>query len=151
MHINLRRADLTDATVLAHILISSRQVFLPYAPLKHSAAAMQTWVAETLLPSGGCTVAMVAGKVVGVLATSHDGQVHWIDQLYLDPAYVGKGIGRQLLQHALEQVSCPVRLYTFQQNTTARRFYESHGFIALEFGDGSGNEEKCPDVLYELR
>jgi hypothetical protein len=27
-------------------------------------------------------------------------------------------------------------------------FYERHGFMAIEFTDGSGNEEKEPDVLY---
>ena len=29
------------------------------------------------------------------------------------------------------------------------RFYERHDFRILELGDGSGNEEGCPDVLYE--
>jgi hypothetical protein len=29
--------------------------------------------------------------------------------------------------------------------------YESRGFRAIAFGDGAGNEEKCPDVLYEWR
>ena len=32
-----------------------------------------------------------------------------------------------------------------------RDFYERWGFKAVRFGDGSGNEEKCPDVLYEWR
>ncbi|MGE3511045.1 MAG: histone acetyltransferase, partial [Vicinamibacterales bacterium] len=30
-----------------------------------------------------------------------------------------------------------------------RVFYERHGFVAVAFGDGSGNEERCPDILYE--
>ena len=44
----------------------------------------------------------------------------------------------------------PIRLYTFQTHSLARRFYERHGYKAIEFTDGQGNEEKCPDVLYEL-
>ena len=43
-----------------------------------------------------------------------------------------------------------MRLYAFQQNEAARRFYERHGFVAIAFGDGSTNEERCPDVLYGL-
>jgi hypothetical protein len=39
-------------------------------------------------------------------------------------------------------------LWTFQANAPARRFYERHGFGAVEFGDGSGNEEGEPDVRY---
>jgi hypothetical protein len=35
-------------------------------------------------------------------------------------------------------------------NAGARRFYERHGFSAIEFTDGSANEERCPDVLFEL-
>ncbi len=43
----------------------------------------------------------------------------------------------------------PVRLYTFQENHRARSFYERHGFKVIELTDGSANEERCPDVLYE--
>ena len=42
-----------------------------------------------------------------------------------------------------------VKLWTFQRNAGARRFYERNGFVAVEFGDGTGNEEREPDVRYE--
>jgi hypothetical protein len=41
-------------------------------------------------------------------------------------------------------------LWCFQRNTRARRFYERRGFAPIRFTDGSANEERCPDVLYEL-
>jgi ribosomal protein S18 acetylase RimI-like enzyme len=41
-----------------------------------------------------------------------------------------------------------LELYTFQVNDRARRFYERHGFVVAMLGDGSGNEEGQPDVLY---
>jgi ribosomal protein S18 acetylase RimI-like enzyme len=47
-------------------------------------------------------------------------------------------------------LALPVRLCTFQANVRARSFYERHGFKAIAFGDGNSNEERCPDVLYEL-
>ena len=37
-----------------------------------------------------------------------------------------------------------------QQNTAARMFYERHGFRVVSLSDGSNNEERCPDVLYEF-
>ncbi len=37
-------------------------------------------------------------------------------------------------------------LWVFQSNTGARRFYERHGLVELEHTDGSGNEEKSPDL-----
>jgi GNAT superfamily N-acetyltransferase len=69
----------------------------------------------------------------------------------VDPRVLGKGIGSVLLAHAIGTLARPIRLYTFQQNVGARRFYERHGFLAIEFTEGEDNEEKCPDVLYELR
>ena len=68
----------------------------------------------------------------------------------LAPNHVGNGIGTLLLAHALKTLPSPVRLHTFQANHGARRFYERHGFTAIAFTDGQGNEERCPDVLYEL-
>jgi len=43
------------------------------------------------------------------------------------------------------------QFWVFEQNDRARRFYEAHGAVAVEFTDGSGNEEKTPDVRYEWR
>ncbi|ARN21825.1 hypothetical protein A4W93_19055 [Piscinibacter gummiphilus] len=88
--------------------------------------------------------------MVGVLATSQADGVSWIDQLYLLPGFVGKGLGALLLRHGLVSLARPVRLYSFQANAGARHFYERHGFCAVAFSDGSMNEERCPDVLYEL-
>jgi GNAT superfamily N-acetyltransferase len=74
----------------------------------------------------------------------------WIDQLYILPGRHGRGIGRSLLDIALiGQTS--VRLWTFQKNIAARRFYERNGFVVIEETDGAGNEEREPDVLYEWR
>ena len=84
-----------------------------------------------------------------MMALSDDGTVGWVEQLYVHPRVVGCGIGTQLLERAKTELGSPIRLYTFQANTGACRFYERHGFRAIAVGDGSGNEEQCPDVLYE--
>jgi len=87
--------------------------------------------------------------VVGVL--SREGE--WVKQLYVAPGRTGLGIGQRLLDAFLDEArsaSIPVvRLWTFQRNAGARRFYERNRFAAIGFGDGDGNEENEPDVLYE--
>jgi len=40
------------------------------------------------------------------------------------------------------------RLWAFQRNQRARVFYEHRGFVAAEFTDGAGNEEREPDMRY---
>ena len=73
-------------------------------------------------------------------------------QLYVKPGWTGHGIGSKLLEVILAEsaAATPIlRLYTFARNAGARRFYERHGFVAVAFGDGTGNEEGEPDVRYE--
>ena len=41
------------------------------------------------------------------------------------------------------------RLWVFQANAGARRFYERHGLRVVRLTDGAANEEKTPDALYE--
>jgi GNAT superfamily N-acetyltransferase len=53
----------------------------------------------------------------------------WIDQLYVDPGHTGLGIGSQLIAVAKRQQPSKLRLWTFEANVGARRFYERHGFV----------------------
>jgi len=124
---------------------------MPYAPPAHSESELREWVARVLVPAGGVTVAEVDGEAAGVMATSHGERVSWINQMAVDPMLVNNGIGTLLLSHAIRTLPLPIRLYTFQANAGARRFYERHGFAPIEFTDGQANEERCPDVLYELQ
>jgi len=146
----LRPASASDASAVADPLLSSRRAFIPYAPIAHSDADVHNWVREQLIPSGAVTVWDHESQITGVLATSQDETAAWIDQLYVLPGFDGRGIGTALLRHAHQQFACPIRLYTFQQNSRARRFYERFGYKAVALSDGQGNEERCPDVLYEL-
>lgn len=147
----LRAATAGDAAEVAEVILRSRDRFLPYAPMAHSPAEVRAWVRDWLIPSEGVVVACgTAGKVVGMLATSRADGAAWIDQLYVLPSHVGRGVGSSLLRQALRTCGRPVRLHTFQANVGARRFYEQHGFIPRSFTDGSENEERCPAVLMEL-
>ena len=73
----------------------------------------------------------------------------WLDHLYIDPENQGAGLGTALLGAAVQAVGPPVSLWAFQRNTLARAFYAARGFAEVEFTDGSGNEEKEPDVLLQ--
>lgn len=147
----LRPAVADDASAVADVLIRSRDEYLPFAPSAHPPDDVRRWVAERLLPGGDVTVAEHGGAVVGVLAVARGEEASWIDQMYVLPGWVGRGVGTELLGHAHRSLPRPIRLYTFQANAGARRFYERHGYRAIAFSDGQDNEERCPDVLYELR
>lgn len=150
MNVILRPAEPTDAAGAAEVYLTSRKTFLPFAPLAHSDAEVRHWIADVLIPSGGVTVATVVNETIGMMAFSRDRQFDWIDQLYLHPSAVGRGVGSQLLERAKQELGPLIRLYTFQANAASRRFCERHGFRAVALSDGHANEEHCPDVLYEL-
>ena len=71
----------------------------------------------------------------------------WIDQLYVLPAYQGRGVGTDLLRVA-QKSSARLQLWTFQRNVRARRFYEARSFALVRETDGARNDEKEPDALY---
>jgi GNAT superfamily N-acetyltransferase len=144
----LRAAVAADAAAVAALYLRARKQLLPFAPLAHADDAVRGWIAGQLIPAGGTTVATVGGEVVGFVSVARR-EIGWIDQLYLQPEWIGRGVGRRLLDHARVVLTPPIRLYTFQANERARRFYERHGFRPVAVSDGAGNEERCPDVLYE--
>jgi ribosomal protein S18 acetylase RimI-like enzyme len=152
MDVIFRPATDTDAEQVASVLLASREAFIAFAPLAHTDDDVRAWVANVLIPGGGVSVAVAGGSnegVVGMMAVSRKDGVGWIDQLYLHPSVVGHGIGTRFIELARESLGSRIRLYTFQENAGARRFYERHGFRAIAFSDGATNEEHCPDVMYE--
>lgn len=139
----LRPATSDDAPAIAAILRACFRVSLPFLPELHTAEQDLAYVSGKLLVEDAVWVAEIDGAVAGYVGFRPD----WIDHLYIQPGRQGQGIGPTLLAKALED-GRPKQLWTFQQNTRARRFYEAHGFRAVEFTDGQGNEEKTPDVRY---
>jgi GNAT superfamily N-acetyltransferase len=72
----------------------------------------------------------------------------WLTHLYVHPDEIGTGVGHALFEQVQAVRPDGFQFWVFQQNDRARRFYEAHGAVAVEFTEGSGNEEKTPDVRY---
>jgi GNAT superfamily N-acetyltransferase len=82
-------------------------------------------------------------RPVGLLALKNDS----IEQLYIDPAEQGKGLGSALIDFSKRSSPRRLELYTHVWNNNARRFYEHHGFRATKFGTSPAPESE-PDVKY---
>lgn len=147
----LRPAQVNESARVAEIFLASRKTDVPFAPLRHSDAEVRAWIHDVLIPNGTTYVCCDEEKAVGLISLSVRDGLGWIDHLYIHPESTGKGYGTFMLSFAKEKLNGPIRLYTFQQNKSALRFYQRQGFRALAFSDGSENEEQCPDVLLEWR
>ena len=141
--VQLRRLGLDDLEGAAFVHRTSFDERLPWLVGLHTPSEDRWFYRERVFPE--CTLwgAIESDALVGIIAFRED----WIDQLYILPNAQGRGLGTSLLDLAKRQAQS-LSLWTFQRNTAARRFYERRGFVVIEETDGSGNEEREPDVLY---
>jgi GNAT superfamily N-acetyltransferase len=146
--ITIRRAKPHDAGEVAEVHIRSRRAaekagLIP--PSIHTDDEIRRWVAEHLMKACEVWIALSGRKTIAMMALEGD----LLDQLYVAPGRQSRGVGAMMLKLAKVLSPARLRLFTFLSNAPARRFYEAHGFIAIDFNDGSRNEECAPDALYE--
>jgi GNAT superfamily N-acetyltransferase len=73
-------------------------------------------------------VAEINGSVQGFMALEN----HFVDQIFVAPDWHGHGLGNLLMNKAKAIYPSHLELHCAQQNLPARRFYERHGFVAVE-------------------
>lgn len=140
--ISIQVANHQHGDAIANVFTQSRKL-LTFLPALHTAAEDKAFITNCVLIEKTVHVAIVNNDIVGFIAWG-DG---WIDHLYVAPAFTGHQIGSRLLQPVLADVTS-ARLWTFQKNHGAQRFYERFGFTVETRTDGADNEEKEPDILY---
>lgn len=144
----LRRARPEDATAIGDVWLASWRATFEFPP-GHPDADVRRWLAEEMVPRHETWVAEdpANGRVIALMALSDT----MIEQLYVAPDWIGRGVGRRLVALAKERRPAGLDLYCFRANGRARAFYERLGFVATAFGDGRGNEEGQPDIRYAWR
>jgi GNAT superfamily N-acetyltransferase len=84
-------------------------------------------------------VAVIDGQVVGQAAHTFEwsdwrnGELWWIQSVYVHPDFRGQGVFRALFSHIkelgeAERDCCGIRLYMERENDTARESYRRLGF-----------------------
>jgi GNAT superfamily N-acetyltransferase len=164
--IRIRRAVAAEADdVAAQLRRVREQNLATIPPPVHSLDDMRGWMRDVVFTSMAVWVAEVRGgqpeaakpptasgrragqSFTGVMVLKPPDE---LDQLYVDARFTGRGLGSRFVELAKREFPRGLRLWTFQSNVGARRFYERHGFVPVEWTDGD-NEEGAPDVRYEWR
>ena len=137
----LRNAGISEIETIVDLFARSRAAALPFLPILHSRdediAFFSGYIAK-----GQMILAETEGKIAGFMAETPG----WIEQLYLDPAQRRRGIGRELVEHA-KSGQADLRLWCFEDNIAARRFYQAQGFAEQRRTAGE-NEAELPDILF---
>ncbi|MEG3632612.1 GNAT family N-acetyltransferase [Micromonospora palythoicola] len=141
-----RRAAPEDARAVADLLIRSRRAAIGAIPAAvHPDDEVREWIRAVVIPEREVWLMEDGdGRPLAVLVLDEG----WVDQLYVDPACIGRGLGSQLIEFAKSRRPAGLQLWTFATNIGAQRFYLRHGFRVAETTDGSGNEEKAPDIRF---
>jgi GNAT superfamily N-acetyltransferase len=146
--VHLRPARQAEAADVAEVFLRSFHTALPTVHLAHTDDEVRAWYTTEVLPDPEretwVAVAADGRLLIGMMVLGRT----MLEQLYLLPEARGAGIGDRFIAIAKERRPEGFQLYAFQVNGPACRFYERHGLVAVEYGDGSGNQEHEPDVRY---
>ena len=138
----VRLATHDDAAALAAVHLAARRAAVPAMPPSvHPDEDVLPWVTGWLAEND-VWVAEVDGTPVGYASLTSA----WLDGLFVTPDHAGRGIGGLLLDLVKSLRPGGFALWVFESNVPARRFYERRGLVELEHTDGTGNEERAPDV-----
>jgi len=145
MELTLRRGTDRDAGAIADLHLRARKAAIPAVPAPvHADEEIRVWIAQHVVPRTELWIAESdGGALAGMLVLDDE----WVDQLYVEPRLTGRGIGGVLIGLAKRQRPGGLRLWTFESNVGAQRFYEKHHFRAIDRTAGD-NEEGAADILY---
>ncbi len=141
----LRRAARDENDAVAALFRLSKETALSILPELHTPEEDRAFFRDRVFAECEVWVASRLGSLAGFCAF----RAGWVDHLYVAPEQQRRGIGSALLDTA-KGGHQELRLWTFQRNASARRFYEAQGFV-VERLTGGENEEREPDILYRWR
>lgn len=143
--VEMRRGRAEEADELAKLMFEVRQHNIgAIPPSVHPLDDMRRWMRTVAFTDYDVWAADDGGRLVAFMALSRP---DWLEHLYVEPASTGQRLGSRFVELAKSELGGSVQLWTFQSNAGARRFYERHGFVPVEWTDGD-NEEHAPDVRY---
>ena len=84
-------------------------------------------------------------KIRGFIGVSDDA----IEMIFLDPGTMGKGVGKQLLRYAIDELKI-TKVDVNEQNEHALKFYEHFGFRIISRSEVDGTGKPYPILHLQL-
>jgi len=147
----IRRATGPDAGLLTDITFRAK-AYWGYSPQVMEAWRVMMNIPPELIVNNPVYVLEDAGRVCGYYSLEHlDGDQIMLGNLFIDPDFIGSGVGRALLQHALAlAASLGFRTICMESDPHAEGFYLRMG--AVRIGEHPAPIPDQPDrVLPQMR
>ena len=143
--ISIRRALSDEAGTLTQIAIAAK------AHWNYPDLWMQIWTPQLTFTSeylekNESWVAVDGNQLTGFYTLLDNYGIAWIDNLWVLPAYMGKGVGRQLFNHAIEQArQRGFKTLQLEADPNALGFYEKMGMRKV--GERQSEVDGQPRIL----
>ena len=131
MIIYIRPALPAEAGILTSITIASKSHW------KYPKRWMQIWrpaltISPEYIAQIETWVAIVEDKHVAYYSLKYGRQYHWLDNLWVLPAFMGQGLGSFLFNHALERSrESGALILRLEADPNAQQFYEKMGMYKV--------------------
>jgi len=147
--VSVRRAVAEDGPAVAAVYTAARVHAVPQMPPALHTAEEDVEFYSRRITDDEVTawIAEADGEILGFALCTPT----FLDGLYIRPDLKGRGIGSLLLDVVEATHPDGYELWVFESNLGARRLYERRGLVEVERTDGSGNEEKAPDIKMAWR
>jgi GNAT superfamily N-acetyltransferase len=153
MGTTIRPARPDDADILTTIALAGKRHW------GYRDALIEAWRGLLTITPDYVTANIVAcavnetGQVVGFYSLERDGDGLWLENLFLVPALIGHGLGRQLFEHAVQTArALGVVEFLIESDPNAEGFYLRMG--AQHIGEAvsrmTGVERVVPILRYVL-
>ncbi|HBA48712.1 MAG TPA: N-acetyltransferase [Lachnospiraceae bacterium] len=159
----IRKADIKDLSRIAEIIIFGKRVAyrhifeddygsfhkLQVVDLYEEYKSNLNVLEGMLLYDDGIVKGVINGR-------PKDGQIMEITEFYVDPFFVGQGIGTLLMKYMIRQTKekgyRKIILWVIKDNVRARKFYEMNGFVNSGktcIIEGTTKEDCCYECVLE--
>jgi len=143
--ISIRRVDVSEADVLTQIAISAKRHW-GYPESWMIIWKPQLTFTPTYFEKHESWVAVDGDQQLGFYTLQDNRGIAWLENLWVLPAYIGKGIGRQLFLHVLELArQRKYKTLQLEADPNAQSFYEKMGMHKI--GERHSEVDGQPRIL----
>ena len=125
-------AHFSDAKAITELTLRSKNYW------NYGEAQIEAWyeeleVSEAFIHSNAVYKLLAHDKIAGFYAYTLESHSAVLEFLFIAPEYIGKGIGKALMNHFLQEMHLhKVSVITLDADRHAEGFYQKFGFVTVE-------------------